>query len=158
MSQGSHLDAATPDAPQPSGRLVRRLLVYLVATACTVMMVRAFHARSGPYFEIPVTVYDHVQPERQLARQAIVMARHAEPLMPRGASLTVIAPEQAPHYDSTQYLTAAGMLPRHRVLHPTLAKGEPWPDFVIALGSPLQHRGYELVREFPEGRLYAVRR
>lgn len=136
---------------------VRSLLVYFCAACCAVMMVRAFHARSAPYFEIPETVYDHVQPEMQLARQAIVMARHAEPLMPRGATLTVIAPEQAPHFDSTHYLTASGMLPRHRVLHPSLADGEAWPEFVIALGKPLEHRGYLLVREFPEGRLYARR-
>jgi hypothetical protein len=102
-------------------------------------------------------VFDHVEPEAPLSRQAIVMSRRAEPLMPRGASVTVIAPAQAPNYDFTHHLTACGMLPRHEVRHPSLAEGERWPDFVIALGAPLEHPGYRLLREFPEGRLYARR-
>jgi hypothetical protein len=89
------------------------------------------------------------------------MCRHAAPLMPRGSSLTVIAPGSGQdfdprNFDATHYMTADAQLPYHRVLHPTLAEGEAWPDFVIALGSPLHHRGYRLVREFPEGRLYAA--
>jgi hypothetical protein len=122
------------------------------------LVIRQLQARGGPYFEIPATVFDHVERDVPLSRQALVMCRNVENLMPRGASLTVIAPALAPNYDFTHYLAASGMLPRHRVLHPTLAEGEGWPDFVIALGAPLQHRGYRLVREFPEGRLYAVQR
>jgi hypothetical protein len=124
----------------------------------TVLLVRELYVRGGPYFEIPATVFDHEESRVLLARQAIVMCRRVEALMPRDASLTVIAPALAPNYDYTHYLAASGMLPRHRVLHPSLADGEQWPDFVIALGAPLHHRGYRLVREFPEGRLYAARR
>ena len=124
----------------------------------TVQLVRNLHGRGGPYFEIPETVFDHVSQQPPLARQAIVMSRNAEPLMPRGSSLTVIAPALAPNYDATHYLTASGLLPRHRVLHPQLNVLQSGPDFVIALGAPLEHPGYRLIREFPEGRFYAARR
>lgn len=136
---------------------LRTALTYLCAMSLTFQLVRLLHARGGPFWEIPETILDHVEVERPLSRQAIVMSRHAEPLMPRGASLTVIAPAMAPNYDFTHYLTASGMLPRHEVRHPSLAEGERWPDFVIAIGAPLDHPGYRLVREFPEGRLYARR-
>jgi hypothetical protein len=139
-------------------RILRPLVVYACAALMMLLIVKEFRSVGGPYFEIPETIFDRVLPDVQLSRQAIVMARHAEPLMPRGASLTVIAPALAPNYDPTHYLTASGFLPRHRVQHPTLAEGERWPDFVIALGAPLEHRGYTLLREFPEGRLYAARR
>lgn len=121
------------------------------------LLVREFHSRGGPYFEIPETIFDHVLRDAPLSRQVIVLARRVEPILPRGATLTVIAPELAPNYDPTHYLAATGFLPRHKVLHPQLADGEPWPDYVIALGAPLQHHGYALLREFPEGRLYARR-
>lgn len=136
---------------------VRAFVVFLAAGLLTLLLVRLLYARGGPYWEVPETVLDHVQPEAPLSRQAIVMSRRVESLMPRGASLTVIAPAQAPNYDFTHYLAASGMLPRHEVRHPSLAEGERWPDFVIALGAPFEHRGYRLVREFPEGRLYARR-
>ena len=123
----------------------------------TLLLVQSLYSRGGPYFEIPETVQDHLGLGVVLSRQAIVMSLRAAALMPRGASLTVIAPALAPNYDVTHYLTASGLLPFHRVLHPTLAEGEHWPDFVIALGAPLEHRGYRLVREFPEGRLYQRR-
>jgi hypothetical protein len=137
---------------------LRALVISLCAAFMTVLLVQEFRSVGALTFEIPETIFDHVLADVPLSRQAIVMARNAEPLMPRGATLTVIAPALAPDYDFTHYLTASGMLPRHRVLHPTLAADEHWPDFVIALGDPLQHRGYVLVREFREGRLYAVRR
>lgn len=119
-------------------------------------LVRLYTGRGGLLLELPETVLDHVMAEPPLSRQAIVMSRHAEPLMPRGSSLTVIAPALAPHYDPTHYLTACGMLPRHEVRHPSLtaAEEERWPDFIIALGAPLEHPGYRLRRDFPEGRLY----
>lgn len=140
-------------------RNLRPMVVYACAAWMMLLLVQEFRSVGGPYFEIPETIFDHVLSEVQLSRQSIVMSRHAEPLMPRGATLTVIAPELAPDYDPTHYLTASGVLPRHRVQHPTLAEGEKWPDFVIALGAlPLEHRGYALLREFPEGRLYAARR
>lgn len=130
-----------------------RAIVYLSSTLMTFLLVAHLRSRGGPYFEIPETVQDHVARKLPLSRQAIVMSRHAEPLLPRGATVTVIAPALAPNYDATHYLTASGLLPHQHVLHPAF-EGDRGPDFVIALGSPLEHAGYHLVREFPEGRLY----
>ena len=135
---------------------IRSIVIYCSAILLTLVLVRHLYRLGGPYFEIPETIYDRVPGAPHLSRQAIVMSRRAAPFMPRGSSLTVIAPPYNPSGDATLYMTADGHFPHHRVLHPTLAEGEPWPDFVIALGSPFEHRGYRLVREFPEGRLYAA--
>src|SRR5207248_10752784 len=125
------------------------------AVAMMVLLAGILRSRGGPYLQIPRTVFDHVTAgDPPLARQAIVMCENAGPLMPPGATVTVIAPQLAPNFDATHYLTASGFLPRQRVQHPRLANGEQWPDFVIALGAPLHHRGYRLVREFREGWLY----
>jgi hypothetical protein len=148
--------------PTPMSRsVVRSITIYCSAVVLTLLLVRHLRGLGGPYFEIPETIYDRVQGAPHLSRQAIVMSRHAAPLMPRGSSLTVIAPApdmsfDGNNFDVTLYMTADAQLPYHRVLHPSLAEGESWPDFVIALGRPLHHRGYRLVREFPEGRLYAA--
>jgi hypothetical protein len=140
---------------------LRTITIYCSALLLTLLLVRHLRGLGGPYFEIPETIYDHVPGAPHLSRQAIVMSRHAAPLMPRGSSLTVIALTPGQNFDpknfvATHYMTADAQLPHHRVLHPTLDEDEAWPDFVIALGSPLHHRGYRLVREFPEGRLYAA--
>jgi hypothetical protein len=139
-----------------SRSLIRSITIYCSALFLTLLLVRHLRDLGGPYFEIPETIYDRVPGAPHLSRQAIVMCRHAAPLMPRGSTLTVIEPPLGKDFDATHYMTADGQLPHHRVVHPTLEEGETWPDFVIALGNPLQHRGYRLVREFPEGRLYAA--
>lgn len=144
-----------------SRSVIRSITIYCSALVLTLLLVRHLRGLGVPYFEIPETIYDRVPGSPHLSRQAIVMSRRAAPLMPRGSSLTVIAPApdgsfDAANFDATFYMTADAQLPYHRVLHPTLAEGEAWPDFVIALRNPLQHRGYRLVREFPEGRLYAA--
>jgi len=141
--------------------VIRSITIYCSALVLTLLLVRHLRGLGGPYFEIPETIYDRVPGSPHLSRQAIVMSRRAAPLMPRGSSLTVIAPApdgsfDANNFDATFYMTADAQLPHHRVLHPTLAEEEQWPDFVIALRNPLRHRGYRLVREFPEGRLYAA--
>ena len=133
-------------------------MVYLGAGTMMVLLAMRLYSRGGPYFEIPRTVLDHVLPGGPLlSRQAIVMSERVAPLLPRGATVTVVAPELAPNWDATLYLTATGFLLHQHVMHPTLGEGEQWPDFVIALGRPLEHRGYRLVREWPEGRLYQRR-
>jgi hypothetical protein len=144
-----------------SRSVIRSITIYCSAIVLTLLLVRHLRGLGGPYFEIPDTIYDRVPGAPHLSRQAIVMSRHAAPFMPRGSSVTVIAPTpdmsfDGKNFDATHYMTADAQLPHHRVLHPTLAEEEQWPDFVIALGGPLHHRGYRLVREFPEGRLYAA--
>lgn len=144
-----------------SRSVIRSITIYCSALLLTLLLVRHLRGLGGPYFEIPETIYDRVPGAPHLSRQAIVMSRHAAPLMPRGSTLTVIAPGpgndfDAKNFDATHYMTADAHFPHHRVVHPTLEEGERWPDFVIALGNPLRHRGYRLVREFPEGRFYAA--
>jgi hypothetical protein len=135
--------------------VLRRITIYLGATVLTLLLVRHLHRLGGPYVVRPETIYDRVPGAPHLSRQSIVMSRHAERLMPRGASLTVIAPALGENIDATHYMTASGQLPHHRVVHPSLREGETWPDFVIALGEPFHHRGFRLVAEYPEGRIYA---
>ncbi|HEX2833002.1 MAG TPA: hypothetical protein VHW00_08305 [Thermoanaerobaculia bacterium] len=144
-------------SPAPLRQKFRTLVICLTAATLTLLLVRLLHARGGPFFEIPETILDHVEKERPLSRDVIVLCRKAELWMPRGSSVTVIAPAQAPHYDFTHHLTACGLLPHHEVRHPSLAEGEEWPRYVLAVGEPLAHRGYQLVAEFPEGRVYARR-
>ena len=122
------------------------------------LLAHSLYSRGGPYWEIPPTVVEHqVAGPAPLSRQAIVMCEHVAPLLPRGASITVIAPAQAPNWDVTLYLTASGLLPHNYVRHPMFGEGEPWADYVIALGQPFEHRGYRLVRQWPEGWLYQRR-
>jgi hypothetical protein len=145
---------------KPEGRsreVLRGFVIQLTAAVLLVLVVRAIHASGGPYGLFPETIFDHVGAGTELSRRAMVMARRCEPLMPRGSSLTVIAPAEAPNYDATNYLAVSAVIPRHEVRHPALADGERWPDFVIALGAPFEHPGFRLVQEFPEGRLYARR-
>jgi hypothetical protein len=137
---------------------LRGVVVSCTAAILALLLVRLLHARGGPYFHLPETILDHVEKETPLSRDVIVLCRKAEIWMPRGSSLTVIAPAQAPDYDFTHHLTACGLLPHHDVRHPSLAEGERWPDYVLTVGAaPLAHRGYQLVAEFPEGRVYARR-
>ena len=132
-----------------------RAVVYVSSAAMMLLLVERLHWRGGPYWEVPETVFDHVdRGELPLSRQAIVMCEHVAPLLPRGASITVVAPALAPNWDATHYLTASGLLPHQYVRHPMFGEGEPRADFVITLGRPLDHYGYRLVRQWPEGWLY----
>jgi len=71
-------------------------------------------------------------------------------------TVTVCKPGEAPHYDTTEYSTAMGILERQRVIAPNLDVDEAQlPDYVVALRDPLDHPRYRLVRKFEEGALYA---
>lgn len=96
---------------------------------------------------------DHVAPAMFASRDVILLAGAAETIVPRGATVTAIQPSQAPDYDVTHYLAAAGMMPRHRVVPPAL-DGPDRPQFVLAVREPLSNRHYRLFRELPEGRIY----
>ena len=134
---------------------VRRLLVYVAAAVFAAALVHRFHWLGGPYFEVPETIQDHVWPERFPSRDAIVLSRRAEPLLPRGATVTILAPAEAPEYDQTHWLTGLGMLPRQHAMPQNLdLPPEKLPQYVIAIGDPLPDPHYRLVRQFPEGFLY----
>lgn len=130
-----------------------RVATYVSAVLLMLLLVRRYARQGGPYFEMPETVEEHMSPIKPLSRDAIVLSRRAEPLMPRGTSVTVIAPVLAPNYDATHYLAASGLLPHHHVVAPPVELSQ--PDFVIAIGEPDPREGYRLLAEFPEGRLYA---
>ena len=66
----------------------------------------------------------------------ILLSRAAAEIVPRGATVTAIRPAEAPYYDITLYLTAGGMMPRHRVVPPDLDAAAR-PQFVLAVREPL---------------------
>jgi hypothetical protein len=148
------------DGHAPSRETTRSVVIYVAAILFAAALVQRYHALGGPYFEIPKTVQDHVAPTPFASRDVILLARAAAEIIPRGATVTAIQPSQAPDYDITHYLTAAGMMPRHRVVPPTLTTTDPaaLPQYVLAVREPLSHPRYHLFREIPEGRIYEVTR
>ena len=87
------------------------------------------------------------------SRDMILLSQAAADIVPRGATVTAIRPAEAPDYDITLYLTAGGMMPRHRVVPPNLDAADR-PQFVLAVREPLSNSHYRLFRELPEGRIY----
>jgi hypothetical protein len=138
----------------------RSIIVYAAALLFAVALVHRFIRLGGPYFEFPKTVQDHVAPVPYPSRDMILLAGRATRIIPRGATVTAIEPSQAPDYDPTLYLTAAGMMPRHRVIAPLLTPGDhaALPDYVLAVRLPLSHPAYHLFRTLPEGRIYEATR
>jgi hypothetical protein len=135
--------------------LVRRVLVYAATIVFLAAIVHRFHWLGGPYFALPETIQDHVWPARFLSTDAILLSRRAEPLLRRGATVTLLAPSEAPHYDQTHWLTGLGLLTHQRVVPQKL---EERPEYVIAIRAPLEHPGYRLVATFPEGYVYELKR
>ena len=133
-------------------------IIFLSALLLAGALVHRFYKLGGPYFAPPVTVQDHVWPVFFPSRDVLVLASKAEPLLPRGSTVTAIQPSQAPNYDVTLYLAAAGMMPRHHLVPPKLAAadGVPLPRFVLAVREPFAHPRYRLLRELAEGRIYEV--
>jgi hypothetical protein len=137
--------------------LVRRVVICAAAIVFLAAVVHRFHWLGGPYFEIPDTIQDHVWPQRFLSADAIVLSRRAEPLLPRGARVTVLAPAEAPKFDQTHWLTGLGMLPRQHVVAQTFDDPAALPEYVIAIRAPFEHPSYRQVAVFPEGSLYQRR-
>ena len=129
--------------------------MYAATIVFLAALVHRFHWLGGPYFELPDTIQDHVWPSRFLSADAIVLSRRAEPLLPRGATVTLLAPSEAPNYDQTHWLTGLGLLTHQRVMPQKLDDG---PRFVIAIRAPLEDPRYTLVKSFPEGGLYELKR
>ena len=147
-----------PAAPVagPKERIVRRVLIYAATILLFAAVVRRFHWLGGPYFDFfPPTIQDHVWPARFPSADAIVLCRRAEPLLPRGAKVTVLKPAEAPNYDQTHWLTGLGMLPRQHLVAQKIE--ETRPEYVIAIHEELPHSEYTKVATFPEGFLYKRR-
>jgi hypothetical protein len=126
------------------------VLVFLAAT------VQRFRWLGGPYFTRPFTINDHVWPTHFLSTDALILSQRAASIFAPGDEVTVVAPELAPKYDQTHWLTALGVLTEQRVVAPKLHTGntEDLPDYVIAVRTPLDHPSFRLLMTFPEGYLY----
>jgi hypothetical protein len=140
----------------PARETIRGVLVYTAAAVFAGAVLVHVRWLGGPYLEIfPDTIQDHVYPVRFLSRDAIVLSRRAEPLLPRGATVTILAPSEAPNYDQTHWLTAIGTLPRNHPVPPRVdGPPETLPQFVIAIADPFPNAHYHQVAQFPEGFLY----
>jgi hypothetical protein len=132
--------------------LGRRVIVYVAAVVFAAATIQRFHWLGGPYFQFPDTIQDHVWPARFPSADAIVLSRRAEPLLPRGAKVTILKPGEAPNYDQTHWLTGLGMLPRQHLVPQKI--DELQPEYIIAIHEEFVHPNYEKVATFPEGFLY----
>jgi hypothetical protein len=146
------------DDHRPSRETLRTVVTFAAAAVLAVALVRRYHSLGGPYFEFPKTVQDHVAPTFYASRDVILLSGAAAEIIPRGATVTAIQPSQAPDYDVTHYLTAAGMMPRHRIVPPTFTASDPaaLPHYVLAVREPFSNPHYRLFRQIPEGRIYEV--
>jgi hypothetical protein len=142
-------------AQESSASRLRLALIYGAALVFAVALVFRFRSLGGPYFEFPDTVQDHVSVERYPSADAIVLSRNAAKILPRGATVTILVPSQAPDYDATHYLTGVALMPHQMVVRQDLDRR---PDYVLALREPLVHPAYELMAEVEGGRIYKVRR
>ncbi|HUR80186.1 MAG TPA: hypothetical protein VM733_05445 [Thermoanaerobaculia bacterium] len=134
----------------------RRVIICAAAIVFLTALVRRFQWLGGPYFEFfPPTIQDHVWPARFPSADAIVLCRRVEPLLPRGAKVTVLKPAEAPNYDQTHWMTGLGMLPRQFLVPQKV--DELKPDYVIAIHEEFAHADYVKVASFPEGFLYKRR-
>lgn len=138
-------------------RTARTVILYAAATLLAAALVHRFHQLGGPYFEVPETIQDHISRERAHGIDAILLSKRAATVVPPGATVTVIRPSQKPNYDPTHFLTAAGMMPRHRVL-PQVVDVDPadLPEYVLSIREPFEHPSYRLIAEVPEGKIYRV--
>ncbi len=130
----------------------RSIVIYGVSIVFAFALVHHYYVQGGPYFQIPVTILDHV-PHLASGRDMILLSRKAASLIPRGATVTAIDPSQAPNYDPPLYFTAAGILSRQHVVPPVLDGGER-PQYVLAVHKPLIHPAYRLFSSQPEGKIY----
>jgi hypothetical protein len=133
---------------------MRRIVVLTAAAIFAAFLVARFRSLGGPYFARPETIQDHVAATPYPSRDAIVMSRRAAALIPRGATVTLIMPSQAPNHDATLVYVAAGLMPHH---HMAAQDRQDRPQYVITVRDPLDDADYRLQHEFPEGRIYVRR-
>ena len=133
---------------------LRAIVIYAASAIFAAALVHRFHRLGGPYFVIPETIQDHVAVEPYPSRDAIVITQRAESIIPRGATVTVLMPSQAPNYDPTLYFTATGTMPRHTIL---AANAKVPPQYIITVREPLNDPAYALHSDFKEGKIYVRR-
>ena len=137
--------------------LLSTAIAWGAAGLLVLALLRHFAWLGGPYFEWPATVQDHVWQFQFASRDVILLARRAEKVLPRNATVTALEPSLAPHYDPTHFLTAAGLMPHHRVLPAKLdVDRAALPQYVLAVRSELVHDAYRLRYDWPEGKVYEV--
>lgn len=146
------------DDHRPPRETLRTAVTFIAAAVLAVALLRRYYSLGGPYFEFPKTVQDHVAPTFYPSRDVILLAGAAAEIIPRAATVTAIQPSQSPDYDVTLYMTAAGMMPRHRIVPPALTTSDPagLPQYVLAVREPFSNPHYKLFRQIPEGRIYEV--
>ena len=135
----------------------RAIAIFAAAALFAAALVQRFVRLGGPYFAFPRTVQDHVAPVPYPSRDVILLARRAAEIIPRGATVTALQPSLAPNFDVTHWMTAFGMMPRHRVVPPEFAGATP-PQYVLAVREPFTNPRYRLITELPEGRIYELTR
>ncbi|HEX9130502.1 MAG TPA: hypothetical protein VF850_15160 [Gemmatimonadaceae bacterium] len=134
--------------------LARHALSSLVAVVLAFLLLKEFIHRGAP-LELPTTVESHTWVGENSTRDAVILCIRARRFIPRGATVTLVKPSQAPNYEATIFLTGVGNLPLHRVVAPRLTGDEnDLPEYVIALREPLLHARYRKRADFPEGALY----
>jgi hypothetical protein len=138
--------------------MARTIVTALTALVLAVALVREYRHRGGPYFEVPFTVESHTWVQQNDIRDVLALCKRARRFIPRGKTVTVVRPGQAPNYDATIYLAAVGNLPRQDVVAPRLdGDDDKLPQYVIAVREPFNHPRYVRTADFPEGALYSRR-
>jgi len=130
---------------------LRRSEKAIVAIATLILLtayITRLFTRGGPYFERPLTIVDHVGPQRHETRDALVLLPKVRPLLPRGARVTCFQPGNRD--TMPDFFAAVGQLPQQTVVSPN---GQ-LPEYVIAVRQPFTNTSYRVMAEFPEGRLY----
>jgi hypothetical protein len=132
------------------------------ALLLSLVLVFVYAGRRAPYFARPATVVDHAGVREHETRAELILIPQVEPMIPRGAEVTVFRPKNGQAWnDDGVYLAAVGLLPNQSVLPPWTAgadlRGDQVVEYVIAIGAPFEHPAYAPVAGFPNGWLYKRR-
>lgn len=124
---------------------LRVAVIYATCLTLAICLVRELKGRGGPYFSAPATIAAHPGPGPNDHDDVIMLCKRARGFIPRGATVTVIRPSQAPNYEATLFLTAVANLPHHRVIRPLLGADDGALLFVAGAmsrwsGCPANHR------------------
>jgi hypothetical protein len=137
-------------------RTFRIAVIYATCVTLAICLVRELKRRGGPFFSAPATIAAHPWPGRNDIDDVTMLCKRARGFIPRGATVTVIRPSQAPNYEATLFLAAVANLPQHHVIAPRLGAeaGDGTPQYVIAVRESFADIRYEKSAEFPEGTLW----